>query len=264
MTVPRPLRPLLEEPEHSVLMLDFDGSLAPIVDDPATARPIPGAVEALERLARDFGTVAVVSGRPATFLQRVVPVRGVDLIGLYGLERVIDGTVVASAQALEWRDRLEAAADAAQARLPGLRLERKSGMSFALHWRTEPAREASALACATEVSREFGLHPPEHGRMTVEVRVPVDVDKGSVVDELATGARAAAFAGDDVGDLVAFRALARLRAERELGHAATIGVLSSEGPSGIAGADVVVEGPDGLTALLDELAATLPHSDLGA
>src|SRR4051812_8239399 len=55
-------------PARTALLCDFDGTLAPIVDDPAAAGPLPGAVEVLARLSERLGLVAVVSGRPVSFL----------------------------------------------------------------------------------------------------------------------------------------------------------------------------------------------------
>ncbi len=72
------------------MVVDFDGTLSPIVDDPARARAAPGAAEALVALAARFGLVAVMSGRPTDFLRTVVPAE-VVLSGLYGLEVVRDG-----------------------------------------------------------------------------------------------------------------------------------------------------------------------------
>ena len=71
--LPRPATPegragldaLLARPGQALLATDFDGTLAPIVADPRAARPLPGAVPALRRLARAVGTVAVITGRPA-------------------------------------------------------------------------------------------------------------------------------------------------------------------------------------------------------
>ena len=66
---------------------DFDGTLAPIVEDPDSAAPLDGVPATLERLAARFGEVAVVSGRPLAFLERWFPEpSGVTLVGLYGLE----------------------------------------------------------------------------------------------------------------------------------------------------------------------------------
>ena len=71
--LPRPATPegragldaLLARPGQALIATDFDGTLAPIVADPRAARPLPGAVPALRRLARVVGTVAVITGRPA-------------------------------------------------------------------------------------------------------------------------------------------------------------------------------------------------------
>ena len=65
---------------------------------------------------------------------------------------------------------------------------------------------------------------------------------------------AAAFAGDDAGDLPAFAVLRALADDGLLAHAASIGVTSNESPPEVHAADVVVEGPRGLAALLDALA----------
>ena len=94
--------------------------------------------------------------------------------------------------------------------------------------------------------------------MAVELRPPVPVDKGTVVEELCAGLEAAAFAGDDAGDLAAFDALDRLQRDGRLAHAVRIGVRSAEAPPELmARADVAVDGPAGLAALLAELGARI-------
>ena len=84
------LTPFVERPGRAALLLDFDGTLSPIVDVPGDARPLAGAGEVLAALARRFAVVAVVSGRPASFLEPLLPA-GVVISGLYGLETVRDG-----------------------------------------------------------------------------------------------------------------------------------------------------------------------------
>src|SRR5690606_19836336 len=77
---------LTRDPPGSALLLDFDGTLAPIVDDPATSAmpdPIAGVVE---DLSHQLGVVAVVSGRPAAFLGERVRLPRVQRLGLYGLQ----------------------------------------------------------------------------------------------------------------------------------------------------------------------------------
>ena len=69
----RLLAPLRSEPSRSVLLFDFDGTLSPTVTDPAAARPADGAVDLLLALAERYRTVGVVSGRPASFLEPILP-----------------------------------------------------------------------------------------------------------------------------------------------------------------------------------------------
>src|ERR1700728_2860204 len=91
-TLPELLLPLVRWPDESALFLDFDGTLSPIVEDPVGARPLPGVPELLRRLAGRLALVAVVSGRPTTFLAEVLGApAGVTLVGLYGLELALAG-----------------------------------------------------------------------------------------------------------------------------------------------------------------------------
>src|SRR5205085_5750603 len=97
---------------------DFDGTLAPIVDDPATARPLAGAAEALEALAGSYARVHVISGRPGSFLADHLGGRGLALTGLYGLEVVTPDGVRPVAGAKRWRSVVEEVASRAEAELP--------------------------------------------------------------------------------------------------------------------------------------------------
>jgi trehalose 6-phosphate phosphatase len=96
--------------------------------------------------------------------------------------------------------------------------------------------------------------------MAAELRVPVPVDKGQAVTALLDEhqVRVGAFAGDDAGDLPAFVALARWSTERPGRTGLRIAVRSDEAPPGLCDqADVVVDGPAGLAALLAALTAEL-------
>lgn len=251
---PAVLRPLVIEAETAALLVDFDGSLAPIVEDPATARALPAARAALARLVARLGRVAVVSGRPAAFLQETLDIDGLGIAGVYGLERVVGGEILVDPRVDPWLSVMAAVADAADAGLPGLLVERKGRVAVSIHWRTHPERAGEALLWAEEHAPGFGLEAPLRGRMALEFRPPVPVDKGSTAAELARGSTVAAFAGDDAGDLPAFAALGDLVRGGALRHAVSIGVASDEGPPAVRDADVVVEGPTGLAALLDQLA----------
>jgi trehalose 6-phosphate phosphatase len=251
------LEPLVASPARSAVVVDYDGSLAPIVDDPALASPLPAAHDALARLVPLIGTVAVVSGRPARFLADALGIDGVTYVGLYGLERMEAGVVVPNPVAAPYQDAVAAAAVEATRRLPGLLVERKGDLAVTIHWRTTPSRAAGAIATADALAAAHGLVVME-ARMARELRPPVPVDKGTAVRELVDGLGAAAFAGDDRADLEAFTALEAAVTERRLGEAVKIAVTSPEAPPELVRrADLTVEGPGGLAQLLDALTAEI-------
>ena len=232
------------------------------MDDPASALPLDGVAAALGRLARRFATVAVVSGRPASFLAERLGhlagggpggAPGVQLIGLYGMEWVDpDGTVHLDEAAEPWLSVVEAAADRLRAGAPdGVMVELK-GPAVAVHWRRAPRAGGWADERASDVVAASGLvaHP---GRLSVELRPPLAVDKGTVLRRLSHGCRAACFLGDDIGDLPAFTELGRLRAATGL---ATVGVAVVDletAPEVAAVADLTVAGPEGALAVLEWL-----------
>ena len=82
---------LAERPGETAILVDFDGSLSPIVDLPDDAVALPAAIRALGRLVGPMGRVGIVSGRPIEFLARQVDVPGLVFAGLYGMELFVDG-----------------------------------------------------------------------------------------------------------------------------------------------------------------------------
>lgn len=247
------LAPFWADPRAAAVFTDFDGTLAPIVDDPAAARPLPEAAEVLGGLAARFGRVGVISGRPAGFLVEHLGGRGLLLAGQYGLELASgDGGVEVVAEAEPWRRLIEDAAARAERELAagGVGVERK-GLSLTVHYRTKPGAADRVRAWAEAEAARSGL-AVHAARMSYELRVPVRRDKGSVLAEAAAGARAACFLGDDEGDLSAFDTLDRLGAA----GAATVrvGVATAEAPPALLErADVVVDGPEGALDVLRHL-----------
>jgi trehalose 6-phosphate phosphatase len=249
------LAALAKDPSLAAVIVDFDGTLAPIVDDPPSATPLPEAAATLDRLARCFGRVAVVSGRPVAFLRAQLPVEGLALFGQYGVERFDGADVMTPATVARWVEAVHRAADEAEAALPGLFVERKGEVAVGLHWRSRPDLETAAVDLGRRLAGLHGLRL-EPGRQTLELRPPLDVDKGTAVEELVAGASAALFIGDDRGDLAAFDTLDRLVDDGRLAHAVLVAVRSSEAPAELLDrADLVVDGPRGALQLLDELVA---------
>jgi trehalose 6-phosphate phosphatase len=259
-SLPDALEPLVAHARDAAVFLDYDGSLAPIVDDPAAARPLPAARDALARVVPLVGRAAVVSGRPVGFLAAALAIDGLEYAGVYGLERMVDGAVVVDPRVEPWLAVVTRVADEAEAALPGLLVERKGRVAVTLHWRTDPERGDAAAAWARDAAARLGLHVLP-GRMAAELRPPVPVDKGTTVAQLAAGAVVAAFAGDDAGDLPAFAALRELARTGGLEHAVCIAVASGEALPEVLDADVVVDGPAGLAAVLDALADAISARD---
>jgi trehalose 6-phosphate phosphatase len=250
LTLPDLLAPLAIDPGHNALFLDFDGTLSSIVDDPVAARPLPGVSGLLAALAGPFGLVAVISGRPTAFLSEVLEAPpGVRLVGLYGLELELGG-----AGAEPWSSVMADVVEEAVAEAPeGVYVEPK-GLTVTLHWRHAPEARPWVTAFAGRQVDQRGLrvHP---GRMELELRPPLEVDKGTVVRRLAGGLapplRAVAVFGDDMGDLPAFGAVGQVGASTVV----RVAVVDDESPPQVAAAaDLTVAGATGAVALLHELA----------
>jgi len=232
---------------------DFDGTLAPIVDDPTSSRPLTGAADALEALARRYARVGVISGRPGAFLAEHLGGRGVTLTGLYGLEVVTADGVRPVAAAKVWRSVVEDVATRAEAELPpALGVERKD-LSVAVHFRVSPGYADLARRWTEDAAARSGLalHP---ARMSYELRPPLPHDKGLVLAQSAGGLTHVLFVGDDLGDIEAFDALDLLVAGGGV-SATRVAVRSAESPAVLLErADLVVHGPEGVLSLLLALA----------
>ncbi|MBV2354707.1 trehalose-phosphatase [Streptomyces sp. J2-1] len=262
------LSALLDAPRTALIGLDFDGTLAPIVADPEQARAHPGAVPALAALAPRVASVAVITGRPAGVAVRhggFAGVPGLDhlvVLGHYGAERweAATGEVVAPPP--------HPGVAAVRAELPGV-LDRagawhgtwteEKGRAVAVHTRRAADPEAAFEALREPLAALAARHGliVEPGRLVLELRPP-GMDKGVALRDHvhATGARALLYAGDDLGDLPAFTAIDRLREEGVPGLLVCSG--STEVTELAKRADVVVDGPAGVVALLNSLAAALP------
>ena len=246
------LAELRAELTDAVVATDFDGTLSPIVDDPAAAELLPGAAEVLLRLSDRVGELAVVSGRPVSFLAKQCP-SGLTLVGLYGLEAVRNGERVDHPTAGVWRETMADVATAAELQGPrGMRVELK-GLSITLHYRGRPDLAVAVEEYSIHAARSAGLQR-RPARMSVELHPPIDEDKGTVMLRLAEEREGpVVYIGDDVGDLPAFDALDHLAAAGRT--VVRVAAQSDEmAPAMRERADVVVDGPSGVLALLRTLA----------
>jgi trehalose 6-phosphate phosphatase len=245
------LAPFRDDPARAGVVVDFDGTLSPIVDDPAAARPAPGAADALAALAGRLGLMAVMSGRPVDFLLPHLP-PGLTVSGLYGLEVVRDGARTDHPDAAPWRAVVAAAARDAETGGPeGMDVEPK-GLSLTVHYRRRPDLAAAVRAWAEVEAARTGLTVRE-AKMSVELHPPLPADKGTALEALATGLTAVCYAGDDRGDLPAYDALDRLAARGV--HTLRVAVTSPEAPAPLlARADLTLDGPPALVDFLRRLA----------
>jgi len=232
-----PLRLLAAEPERAAVLLDVDGTLAPIAARPQDAYVPEETRGELARLAGRYALVACVSGRPRSEVERMVGVAGVAVVGEHGLEL--------APEAAAWADRV-----AEFARGVDWPAERKP-LSVSFHFRRADDQDAARayLTRVADAAEAEGL-VPRWGRMVLEVRPPVAADKGTAVRTLVTraGVRRALYAGDDRTDLDAFHGLEGL----ELGVRVAVGSAEAP-PELLAAADLVVDGTDGVLGLLRRL-----------
>ena len=226
-----------ERPEAAGVLLDVDGTLAPIVEQPDDATVPEATRTVLRDLAERYALVSCVSGRTEADARRVVGVDELVYVGEHGmgLDRRAD----------DWTAELDQLVDES-----GWKPERKQ-YSASFHFRTA-ADEAAAVASLRTVERravELGLRP-RWGRKVLEVLPPVAANKGTAVRSLLAerGLRRALYAGDDSTDLEAFRGL------DGLDLAVRVAVVSDEGPSALGrAADIIVGGTAELVGLLRQL-----------
>jgi len=229
------------------VFLDVDGTLAPIVARPELAQILPEIRPALSRIAERLEVVAVISGRPSHQERELVNVDGVAIVGTHGLE---DEPPMAA----EVLKEVEAAAAAV-----GAWVELK-GAAAAVHFRGLEDPDAAERASAGRLAIVAATHDLEvvPGKRILELTPAGRPRKGGALERIAgeRDLRGVLFAGDDVGDLDAFAALERLRSRGMW----TCGVVAGgeETPLEVkAAADVVVEGPRGVAALLASIADAL-------
>jgi trehalose 6-phosphate phosphatase len=240
------------------LFFDFDGTLAPIQLDPDAVWPTPGTVGALSALTGLVRRVGIVSARPVAFLRSRLAVRGLVLHGHYGLQTMTpDGTEVTEPAALPWVPVLAGLADRAERELPaGARVERQP-LSVALHYRAAPHVRAAVEAWAADAVARAGVRA-QPGRMVVELRPPIDRDKGDVVAEQTADLVTAWYAGDDLSDQRAFQALAGREAASPGFVGVRAAVVNEETGGALAeAADFVVGPPEAVPGLLERVVRAL-------
>jgi trehalose-phosphatase len=231
------LRQLVADPAQAGILLDVDGTLAPIVERPELAEVPEEARFELRRLAAKYPLVACISGRTGADAWRLVGIDGITYVGVHGLELARDADA--------WRAPLRPFAA-----LDWPWIEDK-GLTVAFHWREAPDEAAARaeLEGIAEKAKATGLQA-RWGRKVLELRPPVDADKGTAVQSLLAEHRLqrGLYAGDDTTDLDGFHGLDGCEV------AVRVAVASAEAPPGLReAADIVVGSPAELVELLRQL-----------
>lgn len=194
------------------LVMDFDGVLSRITDNPDASELLPGTADILASLATKLSVVALLSGRSASFLAERATIPGVELYGSYGLEQLTDNGIEVVPKAQRWTATVRQATRRLHQEfdsVDGIYVEDKS-LAVAVHWRRAPDRDGAARLIAPlirETVDTYGLRR-EPGKYVDELRMPLDQDKGTALRRIITtkNLRTVAYAGDDRGDLPAFEA----------------------------------------------------------
>ena len=247
--MPPELEPLVEHAPDALLVLDFDGTISAIVDHPADAVAVEGVIDTLGALSQ-FLRVAFITGRPVDWLvERTAPLadRGVEFIGLHGHERLRGSNIVPHAESGKWRAPIDSMLERARASAPEDVVIERKGLALSLHYRTSPSAEQWIRGFCDEAVRETGLVAHDT-RYSVELRPPVELDKGDAMRELLAehSPRTVAFFGDDLVDIPAVQAM------RSAGiPSAAVFIDSPEGPRAFAEiADLVLPSPAEAAAAL--------------
>jgi trehalose 6-phosphate phosphatase len=250
----------------AALVTDIDGTISAIAPTPFEAIVDPVALDALAQLARRLAVVAVISGRAPGDGAKMVGLPELIYVGNHGLERIVRGSPWTHPAAEAAREAIAAALAEIEAEVreqveaPWLLVENK-GVTGTVHYRLAPDHDLAAamLAPLAEVAAErYGLHVSP-GRMIVELRPAVAVNKGTAIRELASdlGLRGLVFFGDDITDVDGFRALRALR-EEDAAATLSVGVLGPDSAATIvAETDLRVDGVPACAATLLAIAARL-------
>jgi trehalose 6-phosphate phosphatase len=259
---PRPAHPLspaeawrftAERAPETTFFFDFDGVLSPVTDDPDASQPVPSVLGVLEDLAARVRRVAIVSARPVSFLRsRFESLSHVDLYGLYGLEVWHDGEVVTEPAALPWVPAMADLAERATTELPGSVLVEFKRLSVALHYRTAQQLADTVERWAHEQAERRGLKV-QGGRMVIELKPPVDQDKGMVISESVLDAGCAWYFGDDMSDIKAFDALRAREAVDAHFFGMCVAVANPEtGAEVSSAADLTLDSPEAVAEFLTD------------
>jgi trehalose 6-phosphate phosphatase len=264
------------------LLTDIDGTISAIAPTPDSATILPGISDKLIQASDIFDVVATISGRSAQDARRLVGLSGLTYIGNHGMEQIdttSDGVVnnevsvlpIATAFIDDVNEALNDLEQTLASRFPGLLVERK-GVTGSIHYRQtdDPFTAEKAIIAQLDTlpaSKDLTI---TRGKLVIEVRPPVKIDKGTSIKDLVTtrGLEGGIFFGDDWTDIDGFRALHELTIAGGF-YGFAVAVLHPEAPKEILefadfALNSIEEMPLFLDWLLDRARNTRHHVKAGA
>ena len=267
-TLVEALEPLRSDPTHAAVLLDIDGTLAPIVRHADDAHVPEATRTLLIEISKRYRLVGCVSGRRAAIARQIVAIGSIAYIGNHGGELLRPGATrpELDPDLTAWSERIREFARriyTPEYQRARVRSEDKEAIA-AFHWRGAPDEHAAAALVRDIAERAehegFAVH---WGRKVLEVRPPIRLDKGIGVSALLTGSEArnngspitrAVYVGDDTTDIDAFVALRALVGAGTLALAVCVAVGSEETPPELLEqADMTIDGQSGVRGLLEAL-----------
>ncbi len=246
------------------LITDVDGTISDIAPSPGEARVSQVCRESLAALTEQLELVAAISGRPAEQAREMIAVEGMVYIGNHGLEQWTDGAVEFVKGAEEYRNTVAQALAELKSllSLEGIAFEDK-GVVLSIHYRQCPDRELARRyilekVSASAIARKFGV---AEGRMVVELRPPLEVNKGTAVEMLVERycLKGVIYLGDDITDVDAFVAI-HSRQESPSFEGLALGVIDEETSSLVEKeADFILYGVRDVERFLKWIAVTVPR-----
>ena len=261
-TIEETLAPLIADAGATVIFLDLDGTLAPIMPRPDDVSVPPDISKLIRHLSHRYLAVTIVSGRPATGAKRIVGNAELAYIGNHGFETMLPGhAVVVCEEAQPYIPKIRELIEFCRGfeELPelGIWLEDKTAtMSF--HFRRAEDPELSVEFIRKNLFpkiEKLGLAVTE-GRKVIEVRPPVEINKGVAVGRLLDRLECtkAIYIGDDTTDVDALKELKK-RSRRKNNVMVGVGVISDEMPAELPrSASIMVERTSGVEQVLQLLA----------
>lgn len=259
------LAPLKAEPGRAVVLLDLDGTLAPIVSSPGDVSVPPPISRLVRRLSHIYMAVGIVSGRTANEARRIVGHSELAYIGNHGFETMVPGhAIVVCDEAQPWIGKIRELSESGSVEEmteAGVWLEDKAA-TLSYHYRRAADPDAAHEYIYKEIvprAEKLGLAVSK-GRMVVEIRPPVEINKGVSVGHLLDRleARRAVYVGDDTTDIDALKELKK-RKRRKNSIMIGVGVISKEMPAELPRyCDLMVSRVNGVETLLEILAGEEP------